>query len=129
MRCQEILKVLNITDQQQRYLTDHLGHTLDVHRVFYRSTSDLIERLDLAKILMLLDNCKIGKYRGQNVADITMEDILDVSLENEECGTVTAPEKVTEEDYYPDMPDCEDVDETARGGKILQDEESMQGTA
>ena len=41
--------------------------------MFYRSTSDIIERLDLAKILMLLDNGKIGSYRGQSVADIAME--------------------------------------------------------
>ena len=35
-------------------------------------------------------------------------------MSSEECGKATL-EKVTEEDYYPNMPDCDDVDETGKG--------------
>ena len=60
-------------DQQQRYLTNHLGHNMDVHALYYRATSDVIERLDLAKIILLMDKGKIGDYRGRRIEDITME--------------------------------------------------------
>lgn len=63
---------MNISAQQHKYITDHLGHNLDVHQIFYRSTSDVIERLDLAKLLILLDKGKIGQYRGQKIEDVAM---------------------------------------------------------
>ena len=63
---------MNINDQQQRYITDHLGHNLDVHQIFYRATSDIVERLDLAKVLILLDKGTIGKYRGLRIEDVEM---------------------------------------------------------
>jgi hypothetical protein len=64
---------LDITPQQQKWIVDHMGHTLDVHAIHYRCTSDIIERVDIAKLLMLMDNQKIGLFKGKKLEDITME--------------------------------------------------------
>ena len=69
------MQVMDISPQQQRYITEHLGHSLNVHDLYYRATSDVIERLDMAKILMLLDNGNIGNYKGRRIENIDMEGI------------------------------------------------------
>lgn len=64
---------LNVTPQQQQWITDHLGHTLDVHRIYYRATSDVIERVDVAKLLLMMDAGDISKYKGKKLDDIQFE--------------------------------------------------------
>ena len=54
-------------------MVDHLGHTMDVHRVHYRQTSDLLERVDVAKILLIQDMGLVSKYRGKRIEDIQLE--------------------------------------------------------
>ena len=45
---------------------------MDVHRVHYRQTSDMIERVDVAKILLILDLGLVSKYRGRKLDDIQL---------------------------------------------------------
>lgn len=52
---------------------DHLGHTMDVHRVHYRQTSDIIERVDIAKLLMIQDMGLVGRFKGKNLEEIQFD--------------------------------------------------------
>lgn len=52
---------------------DHLGHTMDVHRVHYRQTSDIIERVDIAKLLMIQDMGLVGRFKGKKLEEIQFD--------------------------------------------------------
>ncbi|KAJ8045348.1 N-lysine methyltransferase KMT5A-B [Holothuria leucospilota] len=99
---------LNITPQQQQWLIDHMGHTLNIHRVHYRCTSDLIERVDIAKLLILMDAGLTSRFKGKKLEDIQLEELIDGARYNDEpCDTEVA----VEEEVLPDLPVQDDDDD------------------
>lgn len=66
------MQALNTTEAERQWVIDHLGHTMNVHRVHYRQTSDVIERVDVAKILLIQDMGLVSKYRGKKLEDIQL---------------------------------------------------------
>lgn len=52
------------------WVCDHLGHTLDVHREHYRARSDVIERIEVAKILLMQDKGMVNKHVGKKLSEI-----------------------------------------------------------
>ncbi len=64
---------MDITTQQQQWIVDHLGHTLHVHNLHYRATLDVIERVDIAKILMAMDMNKLHLLKGRQISDIDLK--------------------------------------------------------
>ena len=54
-------------------MLDHLGHTMNVHKVHYRQMGPSIERLTIAKMLLVHDNGLMEKYNGQKMVDIPLE--------------------------------------------------------
>jgi hypothetical protein len=58
------------------WVIDHLGHTLDVHREHYRSRSDILERIEVAKILLIQDRGLTHSYVGKSLRDIQIPGIL-----------------------------------------------------
>lgn len=73
MRLLFCIQVFDISPQQQQWLTNHLGHTLDIHKIHYRQTSGIIERVDISKLMLLTEYGLTGKYAGKKLADITLE--------------------------------------------------------
>lgn len=63
---------MDISPQEQKWIVDHLGHTLDVHNIHYKAVSDVIERVDIAKLLLILDNGLMAKYKGCRIQDIEL---------------------------------------------------------
>ncbi|XP_021345084.1 uncharacterized protein LOC110445054, partial [Mizuhopecten yessoensis] len=68
-----LCQAIDITPQQQQWIVDHLGHTLDVHKIHYKCTSDMIERVDIAKLLLMMDNRLLGKFKGKRLEDIQLD--------------------------------------------------------
>ena len=66
-------QALNTSETERQWVIDHLGHTMDVHRIHYRQTSDMLERADVAKILLIQDLGLVGKYRGKRLEDIQLD--------------------------------------------------------
>ena len=58
---------MGLEDQQLRWLVNHMGHTEKVHLQNYRSTSGLIERLDIAKIMLLQEKMLMGNLLASNL--------------------------------------------------------------
>lgn len=56
-----------------KWLCRHLGHTEKVHEQHYRSTSGLIERLDIAKLMLIQEGNLHGKFHGKSLHDINFE--------------------------------------------------------
>ena len=51
----------------------HFGHSLDVHNIYYQMTSDMIERSQIAKILLLQDHDNIGAFANKRLRDISWD--------------------------------------------------------
>lgn len=73
MRLLLCFQVFDISPQQQQWLTNHLGHTLDIHKIHYRQTTGIIERVDISKLMLLTEYGLTGKYAGKTLTDITLE--------------------------------------------------------
>ena len=55
------------------HVIDHMGHTWDVHRDFYRQYSSIIERLDVAKLLMIQDTNRVSEFRRKGISEIDVQ--------------------------------------------------------
>ncbi len=62
-----------MSPQQLEWVCDHLGHTLNVHKEYYAQTSDILERVQVAKLLLIQDNGLVGRYHGKRLQDIPVE--------------------------------------------------------
>ena len=49
---------------------NHMGHTWDVHRDYYRQYSTIAERLDVTKILLLQDKDRVHEYSRAGLKEI-----------------------------------------------------------
>lgn len=43
-------QAFDLSQHELEWVCDHLGHNVDVHKTFYRSMSDTIERVKIAKL-------------------------------------------------------------------------------
>uniref|UniRef100_A0A8W8NU68 ISXO2-like transposase domain-containing protein n=1 Tax=Magallana gigas TaxID=29159 RepID=A0A8W8NU68_MAGGI len=73
---QNALKVIGLKEHQLKWLCNHLRHTGKVHETHYRATSGLIERVEIAKLLLIQENNMAGQFAGQDLSEIQFEDIL-----------------------------------------------------
>ena len=55
------------------WVTRHLGHTMQVHKINYRQTSNMLERVEIAKLLLIQDMGKVGQFFGKRLEDIQFE--------------------------------------------------------
>ena len=62
---------------------DHYGHTLDVHKIHYRQTNSVIERIEVAKLLLLQDHGRVAEFCNKNVSDIQLTDLIETGNDNE----------------------------------------------
>lgn len=53
-----------------------MGHTLDVHDIQYKCTSDIIERAEISKLLLMIDYGQIGRFKGKKLEEIQLEGIV-----------------------------------------------------
>ena len=59
-----------LTDADMNQILNHMGHTWEVHRTYYRHYDSIGERLDVAKLLMLQDQNRLNEYRQKGLTNI-----------------------------------------------------------
>lgn len=64
---------MGLKDHELKWIVNHLGHTEKVHLQHYRATSGLIERLDVAKLMLLQEKNMVGQFAGVELKDITFD--------------------------------------------------------
>jgi hypothetical protein len=69
------LQIFDLNSQQQQWLANHLGHSMDIHKIHYRQTSGLIERIDMAKLMLMQELNITAKYAGKKLEDIQLPGI------------------------------------------------------
>jgi hypothetical protein len=72
-----LLQSLDLNSNQLEWVTNHLGHTVDVHKMHYRQTSSEIERSQVAKLLLIQDLGVAGEYCNKKLEDINFAGKLD----------------------------------------------------
>ena len=55
------------------WVADHLGHTLDVEKTYYRLMSSTIEKAKVAKLLILADEGRVEDFKGKNLDEIQFD--------------------------------------------------------
>lgn len=121
-----MLQALNTTEAERRWVIDYLGHKMDVHHVHYRQTSDVLEHVDIAEMLLIQDMGLVSKYRGKRLADIQIEDMFEVVVDSaQSAGEPVVDSDITalvsssnittnEDEFIPDISDemeCEEEGE------------------
>ena len=65
---------MSLDEADMTAVLNHMGHTWDVHRDYYRQYSSVIERLDVSKLLLLQDSDRVAEFRKQGL------DTIDVAM-------------------------------------------------
>ena len=50
-----------------------MGHTMDVHKAYYRATSGMIERMEIAKLMLIQERNKVGRFAGRDLSKVTFD--------------------------------------------------------
>ena len=66
-------QVLSLTPRQMEWVTEYLGHFVEVEKNAYYGISSALEKVQLAKILLMTDNGAIAKYSGQYLHHIALK--------------------------------------------------------
>ena len=72
--------MLGLDQQQLEWVTEHLGHSVNIHKNFYRVMSSTIEKAKVAKLLILADRGEVAKFHGKSLDDLNLEGKLILNL-------------------------------------------------
>ncbi|XP_078310283.1 uncharacterized protein LOC111116385 isoform X1 [Crassostrea virginica] len=78
-----IAQALNLNDTEMKSICNHLGHTQKVHDLVYRQTSGMIERLDIAKLMLIQEHNIVGKFQNKKLSEIQFDELE--TLEEKAC--------------------------------------------
>lgn len=73
--CATVSQIIDLDDNGMRWLADHLGHNLDVHREFYRLKESTAELSKVSRLLLSIDEGKIKKFSGKKLSEIEIDGI------------------------------------------------------
>ncbi len=62
---------MDLNENQMQWVTNHLGHNMEVHKIHYRLTKTFIEWGQIAKLLLIQDGGVAAANRS--LEDITFE--------------------------------------------------------
>lgn len=52
---------MSLSTSEMEWVSQHLGHSVNVDKMFYRLTSSVIEKSKIAKLLVLADHGRKGR--------------------------------------------------------------------
>ena len=55
------------------WVADHLGHSLQVERTYYRMASSVIQKAKIAKLLILADKGLVDSCKGKSLDDLNFD--------------------------------------------------------
>ncbi|XP_034077685.1 uncharacterized protein LOC117549722 isoform X1 [Gymnodraco acuticeps] len=65
--------VLNLKTTELDQLADFLGHNIEVHRKHYRLPEGTLQLAKISKVLLALEQGRIGEYKGMNLDEIHID--------------------------------------------------------
>lgn len=68
-----LCQILNLQKRELEMLANFLGHDVTTHKEFYRLPEDTMQLAKCGKLLMLMDQGKLGQFAGQKLDDINID--------------------------------------------------------
>ena len=71
--CATVTQIADLSENDLRWLADHMGHDLSVHREYYRLRESTVELTKVSRLLLAIDEGNMSKFTGKKLSDITVE--------------------------------------------------------
>ena len=71
-----VSQILNLKESELDQLATFLGHSISVHRNFYRLPEDTLQLAKVSKILLALEKGNISDFQGKNLDEINLETLV-----------------------------------------------------
>ena len=68
-----MFQVLDLKESKMLWVTNHLGHTLDVHMQHFRATSQMIEKVEVAKLILIQHKNLVSRFAEKYLGEIQLE--------------------------------------------------------
>ena len=68
-----VTQIVCLEKEELEWVADHLGHSIDVHRQFYRLQESTLEISKVSKLLLAIENGKVHEIANKKLSDISME--------------------------------------------------------
>ena len=73
--CATVSQIADLGENDLRWLAEHLGHNLDVHREYYRLRESTVELSKVSRLLLALDEGSIANLAGKKLSEISVEGV------------------------------------------------------
>jgi hypothetical protein len=67
------LQLVDLRDNEKEWLTEHLGHTLNVHKSHYRLQEPIVEMSQLSRLLIATESGQASQFVGKKLSEINLE--------------------------------------------------------
>ncbi|KAJ8948171.1 hypothetical protein NQ314_008470 [Rhamnusium bicolor] len=80
-----LTQLINLSESDMEQLASFMGHTLGIHRSSYRLPDDVYQTAKISKLLLLMEKCGAGKFKGKTLdeIDLNMDEDLMETLEED----------------------------------------------
>jgi len=72
--------LVDLRDNEKEWLSEHLGHTLNVHKSHYRLQEPIIELSHMSRLLIAIELGQCAQFVGKKLSDIFVDGIFNLSL-------------------------------------------------
>ena len=73
--CATVCQIADLDETQLRWLANHMGHNLDVHREFYRLKDSTIELAKVSRVLLAMDEGNAKNMAGKKLSETQVKGI------------------------------------------------------
>ena len=102
-----VSQLFDLNRGELEWLSNHMGHDLNIHKDFYRIHDSTIEIAKVSRLLMAIDSGSASQFVGKQLTDIFLEDFGSGYLQDKDIVTDTAEnsQKVSAEPIYQNNAD------------------------
>ena len=100
-----VSQLFDLNPGELEWLSNHMGHDLNIHKDFYRLHDSTIEIAKVSRLLMAIDSGNAAKFVGKRLEDITLDEFaedkedrveeISENDEDEEAASVVLERTVT----------------------------------
>lgn len=84
-----VSQLFDLNNDELEWLSNHMGHDLNIHKDFYRLHDSTIEIAKVSRLLMAIDSGSASQFVEKQLSDIFLEDFGSGDLQDQEIATDT----------------------------------------
>ena len=74
--CATVTQIADLGEGDLRWLADHMGHNIDIHREYYRLKESTVELTKVSRLLLAIDEGNAHNLSGKKLSEIDVKGIL-----------------------------------------------------